>query len=163
FKTNRLDLLNPRSEYNRRWLAYLAEFGSRDDALIVVRAERRSDLTEAIDDVAARLKAEPQLFESVFYRRDLSALKGKALHYLPPAELAQLESQVAAAAELLPRGNEPVDPAAQLAELNDWLTHIGSASADQRATIEARYARAAGTLLAELSTAAPAATGSVVP
>ena len=32
FKTSRLDLLNPRSEYNQRWLAYLAEFGDRDDA-----------------------------------------------------------------------------------------------------------------------------------
>src|SRR5262245_4907019 len=80
FKTNRLDLLNPRSEYNRRWLAYLAEFGSRDDAVIVVRAERFTDLTAAIDDVAARLREERQLFESVFCRRDLSALKGNALH-----------------------------------------------------------------------------------
>ena len=52
FKTSRLDLLNPRSEYNQRWLAYLAEFGDRDDACIVVRAERKADLTAAIDDLA---------------------------------------------------------------------------------------------------------------
>src|SRR5262245_44822646 len=31
FRTSRLDLLNPRSEYNQRWLAYLSEFGDRDD------------------------------------------------------------------------------------------------------------------------------------
>src|SRR3954470_14263752 len=76
FKTSRLDLLNPRSEYNRRWLAYLAEFGDRDDACLVVRAERTADLTAAIDDLAAQLKQEPKRFESVFYRRDLSRLKG---------------------------------------------------------------------------------------
>ena len=27
FKMSRLDLLNPKSEYNQRWLAYLEEFG----------------------------------------------------------------------------------------------------------------------------------------
>src|SRR5438105_3844667 len=84
FKTSRLDLLNPRSEYNQRWLAYLAEFGDRDDACLVVRAERKADLTVAIDDLAAQLWQEPKLFESVFDRRDLSRLKSKALHYLPP-------------------------------------------------------------------------------
>src|SRR6187401_349054 len=54
FKTSRLDLLNPRSEYNQRWLAYLAEFGESDDACVVVRAERKADLTAAIDDLAGR-------------------------------------------------------------------------------------------------------------
>src|SRR5262245_66657086 len=49
FKTSRLDLLNPRSEYNQRWLAYLAEFSDRDDACLVVRAERAADLTAAIE------------------------------------------------------------------------------------------------------------------
>ena len=43
FKTSRLDLLNPRSEYNQRWLNYLAEFGDRDDACLVVRAERHAE------------------------------------------------------------------------------------------------------------------------
>ena len=52
FKTSRLDLLNPRSEYNQRWLAYLAEFGDSDDACVVVRAERKNDLAAAIDDLA---------------------------------------------------------------------------------------------------------------
>src|SRR5580765_7267330 len=70
FKTSRLDLLNPRSEYNQRWLAYLAEFGNRDDACVVVRAERKADLTAAIDDLAGQIRQESKLFESVFYRRD---------------------------------------------------------------------------------------------
>src|SRR5947208_8546479 len=64
FKTSRLDLLNPRSEYNQRWLAYLAEFGDSDDACVVVRAERKIDLATAIDDLAAQLRQEPKLFDS---------------------------------------------------------------------------------------------------
>ena len=36
FRTSRLDLLNRDSEYNQRWLAYLEEFGSDDDVLVIV-------------------------------------------------------------------------------------------------------------------------------
>src|SRR6185436_21097192 len=77
--------------------------------------------------------------------------------------LANLEGQLAAAAELLPRGNAPPDPAAQLAVLNDWLAHVGTTSADQRAAIEAQYTRAAGTILAELSADPTAIVSAVVP
>src|SRR5688572_15548593 len=81
FKTSRLDLLNPRSEYNQRWLAYLAEFGSRDDACVIVRADQHVHLAAALDDLGASLRGEPKSFESVFFQRDLSRLKRKALHY----------------------------------------------------------------------------------
>src|SRR5262245_53910079 len=151
FKTSRLDLLNPRSEYNRRWLNYLAEFGDRDDACLVIRAERPDDLAATIDDLAAQLKSEPKLFESIFYRRDLSRLKAKALHYLPPEQLSHIEQQVSAAASLLPRAGEPTDPAEQLARLNDELAHIGTVTREQRARIEVQYARASGMMLAAVA------------
>src|ERR1041385_4065847 len=67
FKTSRLDLLNPRSEYNQRWLAYLSEFGDRDDACVVFRAADQGSLVAAIDSLAQQLHQQPQLFESVFY------------------------------------------------------------------------------------------------
>src|SRR5262245_19545850 len=136
FKTSRLDLLNPRSEYNQRWLSYLAEFGDRDDACLVVRAERPDDLTATIDDLAAQLRQEPKLFDSVFYRRDLSRLKGKALHYLPPDALAQLEQQLTAASTMLPRAGEAIDPAQQLQRLNDELAHVSASTPERRARIE---------------------------
>jgi hypothetical protein len=152
FKSSRLDLLNPRSEYNRRWLAYLTEFGTRDDAVVVVRADQRNHLTTAIDDLATQLRQEPQLFESVFYRRDLTQLKGKALHYLSPEDLSSLEKQISQAAALMPPQGQPADPVSQLAALNDRLAHIATATSDQRAEIEAQYARTAGTLLASFNT-----------
>ena len=44
FRTSRLDLLNPKSGWNQRWLAYLQEFGSEDDAVVVVDgSEQRGD------------------------------------------------------------------------------------------------------------------------
>jgi hopanoid biosynthesis associated RND transporter like protein HpnN len=150
FKTSRLDLLNPRSEYNQRWLAYLAEFGDRDDACLVVRAERHADLTATIDDLAAQLRQEPKLFDSVFYRRDLSRLKSKALHYLPTGSLAQLEQQLAAASAMLPRAGEAIDPAQQLQRLNDELAHVSASTPERRARIEEQYSRTTGMLLAAL-------------
>src|SRR4051812_23738824 len=132
FKTSRLDLLNPRSEYNQRWLAYLAEFGDRDDACVVLRAERKADLTAAIDDLAAHLRQEPQFFDSVFYRRDLSRLKEKALHYLPHEQLALLQEQVNVASAIIPRSGETTDAASQLARLNDELAHVAAATPQQR-------------------------------
>jgi hopanoid biosynthesis associated RND transporter like protein HpnN len=150
FKTSRLDLLNPRSEYNQRWLAYLAEFGDRDDACVVVRADRTADLTVAIDEIAAQLRQEPKLFDSVFFQRDLSRLKGKALHYLPAEQLIQLEQQVAALSAVLPRSGEGADPAARLARLNEELTHVAAANPQARARIDAQYAQLAESVLATL-------------
>src|SRR5262245_42090257 len=128
FKSSRLDLLNPRSEYNRRWLAYLAEFGNRDDAVIVLRGGSPKELGAAIDDVAAQLKEQPQHFESVFYRRDLSGLKSKALHFLPAPELARLEEQAAQIASAVPRSREGGGPTEQLIALNDRLRHLSAAT-----------------------------------
>ena len=151
FKSSRLDLLNPRSEYNQRWLAYLAEFGDRDDACVVVRGERHADLTAAIDELARRLNEEPQFFDSVLFRRDLSRLKTKALHYLPPEELARIEQQLAAAAALLPPAGEPADPVERLSRLNAATSRQSAVTPDQRAHLEEQYSRTAQALLAALA------------
>ena len=36
FRTNRLDLINPKSEFNRLWLDYIGEFGDQEDVVLVV-------------------------------------------------------------------------------------------------------------------------------
>lgn len=158
FKSSRLDLLNPRSEYNRRWLEYLAEFGDRDDAVVVVRADQPSDVTAAIDGLAAQLQAQPELFESIFFQRDLRSLKAKALHFLPPEQLTGLERQVSQLAMALSGTGEAADVASQLAKLNEQFTPIAPAS-PQRATLLAQeYLRVTGPLLAVLGGASPGTT-----
>jgi hopanoid biosynthesis associated RND transporter like protein HpnN len=154
FKTSRLDLLNPRSEYNQRWLAYLAEFGQRDDAVIVVRSDDPAALTAAIDDLASQLQQQPELFESIFFRRDLSALQSKAIHFLPESELAKTEQLVRHGAALVPRDGHAADAATALARLNDRLAHVGAGSPGARAEVEAEYQRVAGMALAALAPSA---------
>jgi hopanoid biosynthesis associated RND transporter like protein HpnN len=151
FKTSRLDLLNPRSEYNQRWLAYLAEFGHRDDAVIVVRSDNAAALRAAIDDLAAEFSRQPELFESVFSRRDLSRLAGKALYFLPEGELAKIEQLVHQGASLVPRDGNSADTATALARLNERLAHVGADSPEARAAVEAEYQRVAGLALAALA------------
>ena len=158
FKTSRLDLLNPRSEYNQRWLAYLAEFGQRDDAVIVVRSDDPAVLAAAIDDLANQLKQQPDLFESIFFRRDLSALRTKSLHFLPEGDVAKIEQLVRQGAVLVARDGHAVDAASSLGRLNDRVAHVGAGNPAARAEVEAEYQRVAGMALAAL---APSAAGDV--
>ena len=119
FKTNRLDLLSPRSEYNRRWLNYLAEFGDRDDAVILVQGKSPAEIAPVLDDLAASCRTETRYFDSVMHRRDLSPLKAKALHFLPTEDVRRIEKETDQAADLLENGPAAADPVAALQGLND--------------------------------------------
>ncbi|HND55693.1 MAG TPA: hypothetical protein PLV92_24930, partial [Pirellulaceae bacterium] len=94
FKTDRLDLLNPASEFNQRWLAYMAEFGDEDDVLVVGESEDREQLSAALRDLGERLKRQPEHFASVLDQVDLSRLKAKGLHYLPLEDLRRVHQMV---------------------------------------------------------------------
>jgi len=91
FRTSRLDLLNPASSYNRRWLAYLDEFGDQDDLVIVVEGTGPDTIVPAIDELATRLSADSVHFQSVFWHRDLSLVRRKALHFLEIGQLRQID------------------------------------------------------------------------
>ncbi|MCA9154717.1 MAG: hypothetical protein KDA38_08010, partial [Planctomycetales bacterium] len=95
FKTSRLDLLNPRSAYNQRWLAYLDEFGEDDDVLVVVDGPSATEVTAAIDDLGDRLGRESNLFFDLLYRPDFAEARSKGLHYLPLRTLVRIERRLA--------------------------------------------------------------------
>ena len=108
FRTSRLDLLNPSDDFNQRWIAYLDEFGREDDAVVVVEAGDGSSteqVTAAIDDLAQVVADSPEFFHSLFYRRDLSKLRAKGLHYASREQLARLESFTARLEPVLARGD----------------------------------------------------------
>ncbi|MBC8357244.1 MAG: MMPL family transporter [Planctomycetes bacterium] len=93
FRTSRLDLLNPDSAFNRRWLAYLDEFGDVDDIVVVINGESQQAIVAASDDLTELLQ-QPE-FRSVMNQVDLSSLKSKGLHYLSLDELQQIEQFLA--------------------------------------------------------------------
>jgi hopanoid biosynthesis associated RND transporter like protein HpnN len=161
FKTSRLDLLNPRSQYNQRWLAYLAEFGERDDAVIVVRGDDPASVTAAIDDLAKELSAQSKLFQSVLYRRDFSKVKAKGLHFVPVPQLRRIEQSVRQAIQILPPDGVPNDPSEALAQLNDRLERFRDTSPQMQEIVEREYARIGTTLMASLMPAAHQENGQI--
>jgi hopanoid biosynthesis associated RND transporter like protein HpnN len=91
YKSSRLDLLNPHSDYNRLWIEYLKEFGDGDDAVIVVEGERPERVVPVLEELSNLLARENQLFGAVLHERDLSKIRVKGLHYLAPKELMGLQ------------------------------------------------------------------------
>lgn len=139
FKTSRLDLLNAKSAYNQRWLAYLDEFGDRDDAVVVVQAADPQLLGKVLDDVAEQLRGHGRLFQSVMHRQDLSSLRGKALHYLPDDDLQRLHQGTLQAKRMIPRDPRSADPGLNLARLNDTLEKVRAVSPEAQRQLQTHY------------------------
>lgn len=100
FRASRLDLLNPASGFNQRWLAYLDEFGEDDDIAVVIRGESPANVVDAVEAVTDELNQRPQ-FRSVMGKVDLSALRAKGLYYLSAEELTKIEQLVARSRSVL--------------------------------------------------------------
>ena len=62
FRTSRAELLNPHSDYNRRWLEYTKEFGDKEDVVVVVEGERREQIVPALDEVCRGLAQQSESF-----------------------------------------------------------------------------------------------------
>lgn len=90
FRTSRADLLNPRSDYNRRWLNYTQEFTEKEDIVVVVEGRSREAVVAALDEVSHELGRQSDRFEAVLHEIDLSRIRSKGLYYLDPRELQRI-------------------------------------------------------------------------
>ena len=86
FRTSRLDLLNPDSSYNRLWIDYINEFGDEDDVVVVVEGASREQVVPVLEEISTALAREDRLFHAVLHEVDLSKIRSKGLHYLPPEQ-----------------------------------------------------------------------------
>jgi uncharacterized protein len=82
FRTSRAELLDPNSDFNRRWLDYTKDFGDKEDVVVVVEGETPQITAEAIDDVCKSLAQRKDLFGDVFHYADAPKLRDKGLYYL---------------------------------------------------------------------------------
>src|SRR5262245_49122579 len=74
YKSSRLDLLNPRSDYNRLWIEYINEFGNEDDAVVVVEGASRDAVVPVLQEISTQLSREQNLFHAVLHEVDLSKI-----------------------------------------------------------------------------------------
>jgi hypothetical protein len=109
YYTRRTDLASPDADYHRRWQNYLNEFGDDDDIVVVVRGGEPTRMRAAIDDVARRVADRPDLFDRLFYKVDLTALKDRALLYLPAEQLQAVRENLERMGPLL---SAPIGPLA---------------------------------------------------
>lgn len=91
YRTSRLDLLNPNSDYNRLWIDYINEFGDEDDAVVVVEGASREQVVPVLDEISTLLAREDRLFHAVLHGVDLGKIRSKGLHYLSQEELLGVE------------------------------------------------------------------------
>ncbi len=91
FRTNRLDLLNPKSEFNQRWLEYIKEFGDETDVVVVAEGPNREAIDPILKDVYQKLQAEPKRFQNILYEIDRTKMQGKGLFYLSQRDLQGIE------------------------------------------------------------------------
>jgi uncharacterized protein len=95
FRTQRSDLISPHKDFQKRWLAYLNEFGDDNDTVVVVQGRDRAQMVEALEALAEETKRQPGLFDRLFYKVDLRPLHNRALLFLPSAEIACIQANLA--------------------------------------------------------------------
>ena len=87
YRTSRLDLLNPKSDYNSLWVEYINEFGEDDDAVVVVEGANREQIVPVLQEISSVLAHDDRLFHAVLHGVDISKIRSKGLHYLSADEL----------------------------------------------------------------------------
>jgi uncharacterized protein len=105
YRTSRLDLLNPESDYNRLWIDYINEFGDEDDAVVVVEGANREHVVPVLDEVSTMLAREDRLFHAVLHGVDLGKIRAKGLHYLSREELLGIEQFLDSVSPIIDDGN----------------------------------------------------------
>ncbi|HOF71575.1 MAG TPA: MMPL family transporter [Verrucomicrobiota bacterium] len=90
FNTSRNDLVGANKKYHQNFLRLKKEFPTQDDLVVVVESEDGEKNRQFVDRLGAKLEAETNLFNHVFYKGDLKMLGSKALLLVPENDLADL-------------------------------------------------------------------------
>ncbi|HVX14976.1 MAG TPA: MMPL family transporter [Pirellulales bacterium] len=122
YRTSRLDLLNPESDYNRLWIDYVNEFGEEDDAVVVVEGASRERVVPVLEEISTMLAREDRLFHAVLHGVDLGQIRAKGLHYLSQEELLGIEQFLDSVSPIIDEGNwSPLNLGRLLTGVNDRL------------------------------------------
>ncbi len=94
FSTSRNDLVGSNKPYHNTFLKFLKEFPLQDDLVAIVESDQVERNRQFVARLGARLEAEPHLFRSVFYRRDLRTLGTNTLLITPTEDLRELSAKL---------------------------------------------------------------------
>src|SRR6266699_928933 len=91
FDMSRNDLVGSNKKYHQNFLQFKKEFPTKDDLVVVVESENAEKNRQFVERVGARLEAETNVFQDVFYKGDLKMLGSKALLFVPETNLVELK------------------------------------------------------------------------
>lgn len=103
YQTSRDDLMNPNIECQRRWRAYLQEFGQDDDIVVVIQGNDQKQMIAMLEQIASRIRQHSDKFDRLFYKVDLRQLQNRALLYLPLEEIKSIAENLTS-----PKGLQPL-------------------------------------------------------
>lgn len=91
FETNRDNLVGSDKKYHQNFLQFKKEFPQQDDLVVVVESENAEKNRQFVERLGAKLLAETNLFEDVFFKGDLAMMGAKALLFVPDKDLVELQ------------------------------------------------------------------------
>jgi hopanoid biosynthesis associated RND transporter like protein HpnN len=94
FDTSRNNLVGGNQRYQHNFLEFQDEFPQQDDLVVVVESENLEKNRQFVERLGARLEAETNLFQDVFYKGDLTMMGSKALLFVPEQDLASLRDTI---------------------------------------------------------------------
>jgi uncharacterized protein len=121
YRSSRLDLLNPKSDYNRLWIEYIHEFGDEDDAVIVVEGPGRDQVVPVLAELSTAMGREKRLFHAILHEVDLSKIRAKGLHYVPAEQLQTINGFLDLAMPIIGGEWSRLQAARQIAGLTQML------------------------------------------
>lgn len=87
FKTDRRELLDPQAEFHKHWQKYATTFEHASQVTVVVEAGSTDEIKRILDEIAERLKREPESFSNILCRFEAGPLQRKWLQYVRPRQL----------------------------------------------------------------------------
>ncbi|MCS7021982.1 MAG: MMPL family transporter [Gemmataceae bacterium] len=94
YRPQRDDLLSADKPCQQRWQRYIDRFGPEEEIVVVISGADVARRAAAVEAVATRIAAQPQVFDRLFYKVDLRPLRSRALLYLSLEELERLRQML---------------------------------------------------------------------
>ena len=119
FDSNRSNLIKRSPELEAKQDSFIEEFPDAEDIVVIVEGGSDKENKAYVDDLAKRLRAEPQIFSHVFEKVDAGFLRHYALQYLDAKDLASIARGLEENRDLvaaLGRSSSILDCAALLAD-----------------------------------------------
>lgn len=116
---NRDDLVGPNQQYHKNYLAFEKEFPEPDDIVVVVESDNIEKNRQFIERIAAKMQAETNLFQDIFYQQSLSMMGDKALQFAEVTNLVQMRDQLKTAMPFIEKFAQTTNLVSLFEQVND--------------------------------------------